>query len=134
MNKFELIYKKQDKRKIDINHLKPCPFCNGKAELSGMFPSGQYYIECSECRASIWEDRKDKVIGHWNMRNGQDDICNSKLSENKQTLKELRNKLENTFDKNTFSVEHADDCEVDYTNKDNFINESIEVIKPYLKE
>lgn len=70
MDKFELIYGKQDKRAIDAN-LKPCPFCKGKAKLSGMFPSGQYYIECEECRAGLWEDRKDKAIGHWNLRDGK---------------------------------------------------------------
>ncbi len=68
MNKFELIYGKQEHRKIEIDYLKPCPFCNGEAELSGMYPSGQYYIQCLECRVHLWEDRKDKAIGHWNKR------------------------------------------------------------------
>ncbi len=72
MDKFELIYGKQEYRKIEISHLKPCPFCNGKAELSGMFPSGQFYIQCLGCRVSLWEDRRDKAIGHWNMRDGKD--------------------------------------------------------------
>lgn len=70
MDKFEHIYGKQEKSTINAN-LKPCPFCNGKAEMSGMFPSGQYYVQCSECRASIWDDREDKVIGHWNRRDGE---------------------------------------------------------------
>ncbi len=69
-SKFELIYGTQDKTKI-IANLKPCPFCNGTAELSGMFPSGQYFIQCSECRVSLWDDRQDKAIGHWNIRNGK---------------------------------------------------------------
>lgn len=70
MDKFELIYGKSEKRQLDV-YLKPCPFCNGKAELSGMFPQGQYYVQCMECRVSLWHDRKDKAISNWNMRNGK---------------------------------------------------------------
>lgn len=71
MDKVELIYGKQEKRKIECNHLKPCPFCNGEAVLSGLYPLGQYYIQCLECRVSLWDDREDKAVGHWNMRGGE---------------------------------------------------------------
>ncbi len=67
--KFESIYGQQEHRIIlPVTELKPCPLCGQLAMLSGMFPSGQYYIQCSQCRCSIWEDREDKAVALWNMR------------------------------------------------------------------
>lgn len=74
MDKFEHIYGKSEKRTIDKDLL-PCPFCGSKATLSGMFPQGQYYISCTGCRVSLWQDRTDKAISNWNTRtNAQDGI------------------------------------------------------------
>ncbi len=67
MHKFDMHHPNNVKRSIDVNLL-PCPFCGAKAELSGCFPNGQYYIACTGCRASLWYDRKDKAIGAWNSR------------------------------------------------------------------
>ncbi len=67
MNKFDLAHSNNEKRPMEADLL-PCPFCGCKAELSGCFPNGQYYIACSGCRVSLWYDRKDKAIGMWNKR------------------------------------------------------------------
>ncbi len=67
MNKFDLIHPNNKKSPIEAELL-PCPFCGNKAELSGCFPNGQYYITCTGCRVSLWYDRKDKAIGAWNRR------------------------------------------------------------------
>lgn len=69
MHKFDWIYPNTKKRKMKIlTKLLPCPFCGSNAELSGRFPLGQYYIQCSGCRVSLWHDRPDKAIANWNSR------------------------------------------------------------------
>ncbi len=69
MNKFDLIYPDNKKRPLQaLSELLPCPFCGSKAELSGCFPNGQYYIQCTGCRVSLWYDRMDKAVGCWNNR------------------------------------------------------------------
>ncbi len=52
----------------DSYHLKDCPFCSSNAVMSGLFPNGQYYVRCSQCRASMYYDRMDKSTAHWNQR------------------------------------------------------------------
>lgn len=64
--------------------LKPCPFCNGKAELTTRLGTGEpiYYISCTKCKALMGEsrkiistlkgklyfDNKEDVINAWNKR------------------------------------------------------------------
>lgn len=67
LDQFETKFPNNEKTKI-VAELLPCPFCGSDAELSGCFPYGQYYIKCTECRVSLWHDRKDKAIGAWNTR------------------------------------------------------------------
>ncbi len=69
MDKFDVIYKNSVSVEMkQPDNLLPCPFCGEKAHMSGKFPHGQYYISCTVCRVSLWDDRVDKVIGHWNKR------------------------------------------------------------------
>lgn len=70
LSKFLYLYKDIDIEltKMETDKLLPCPFCGSDAELSGMFPHGQYYIQCTGCRVSLWYDRVDKAIGMWNTR------------------------------------------------------------------
>lgn len=66
-DKFDLVHPNTEKKPLAANLL-PCPFCGGKAELSGRFPSGQYYVGCTGCRVSLWYDREDKSVDAWNTR------------------------------------------------------------------
>ncbi len=69
MDKFDVIYKNSETIEMQQpDNLLPCPFCGGEAHMSGKFPHGQYYITCTGCRVSLWDDRQDKAIGHWNKR------------------------------------------------------------------
>lgn len=55
------------------NHLKPCPFCAGTEKdhvvILG-YKSPYYRVTCCNCNVVLEDDRKDKVQGKWNDRNG----------------------------------------------------------------
>ena len=47
--------------------LKSCPFCNGAAALiSG--GAGNYFVQCSGCRASTDDTSRERAIAAWNRR------------------------------------------------------------------
>lgn len=66
------------REKID---LKPCPFCGGKAHITGMFiPTGDgdeinaYLVGCEECDVSFTQDWYYKdIVRKWNTRGGEED-------------------------------------------------------------
>lgn len=67
-----------------MTELKPCPFCNGRAELKhytikGYEPDRMYYVECSKCGQTVVHGKFDttyhsdkwainKAIKVWNNR------------------------------------------------------------------
>lgn len=67
-----------------MTELKPCPFCNGRAELKhyiikGYEPGRVYYVECSKCGQTVVKGRFittghsdkwaiNKAIEAWNTR------------------------------------------------------------------
>lgn len=67
-----------------MTELKPCPFCNGRAELKhytieGYEPDRMYYVECSKCGQTVVHGKFDttyhsdkwainKAITVWNKR------------------------------------------------------------------
>lgn len=57
-----------------INHveeIKPCPFCGGienETVFIGLCPPSHFRIVCIPCAIEMKQDRKDKVIFHWNQR------------------------------------------------------------------
>jgi Lar family restriction alleviation protein len=68
MDKFDIRFSNIEKQPMDSTTLLPCPFCGGTAELSGRYPTGQFYISCIDCQVSMYDDRKDKVVQKWNRR------------------------------------------------------------------
>ncbi len=67
-SKFDMAHPNAVKKPLQAN-LMPCPFC-GSADInfSGCYPNAQYYIQCEDCRANLWADRRDKALGMWNRR------------------------------------------------------------------
>lgn len=50
-------------------NLLPCPFCGGR-DLSEPAKHGSHYqLKCHTCQVVISDDRQDKVVSKWNMRN-----------------------------------------------------------------
>lgn len=45
--------------------LKPCPFCGGKAEITGYL---LYKIKCARCRAKLPQRYEGDAIAVWNRR------------------------------------------------------------------
>lgn len=68
MDLYAVLYPESEGSELSEPNLKPCPFCGCKPTITGQFPQGQYYIKCDNCRASMWYDRRDKVIDMWNRR------------------------------------------------------------------
>jgi hypothetical protein len=56
------------------NGIDPCPLCGGKEGESVIlgYKHPYYRITCTDCSLIITDDRKDKVQGKWNTRNGVD--------------------------------------------------------------
>ena len=49
--------------------IKECPFCGKEPEwVKKALNDGHFYLRCNECRFEISDDRKDKVLFHWNKR------------------------------------------------------------------
>lgn len=56
------------------NGIDPCPLCGGKEGETVLlgYKEPRYLITCTECNLTVIDDRKDKVQGKWNTRNGID--------------------------------------------------------------
>lgn len=50
--------------------LLPCPFCGGKAkpEISGEGVFETWYVTCTTCCASVWDNTEAEAIELWNTR------------------------------------------------------------------
>ena len=56
---------------IQMNELKQCPFCGGKAETIKGFIAGVTMIVCNNCKATVsfgGREARDKTIQAWNRR------------------------------------------------------------------
>ena len=55
-----------------MEELKPCPFCNNKAKIEGVYDEfytiKMWKVRCSECWVMTYPDTKEKVINLWNTR------------------------------------------------------------------
>lgn len=67
--------------------LKPCPFCNGEAEL---YLGDEWFVECQYCLAttSHYPDKADAIL-YWNERNYPEKQDSSNYSEIPNSSKEL---------------------------------------------
>jgi hypothetical protein len=64
------------------SRLRPCPFCGAKPGspetvwvcLRGI---GHMAVYCQVCRFALIDDREEKIIGNWNLRDGKQDLTGS---------------------------------------------------------
>ena len=54
-----------------MNEIKDCPFCGGKAKMTGGWNQASRFIQCTVCLTAgatgdVWN--KDKLIAAWNRR------------------------------------------------------------------
>lgn len=67
----EFVYNILDTR-IKDDELRPCPFCNGKAEIQAYGKT--FYVCCSKCGAQIWNNKattEELARLQWNIRLGR---------------------------------------------------------------
>lgn len=76
------------------NGIDPCPLCGGKEgdDVFLGYKEPRYMITCVPCSLRIIDDRKDKVQGKWNTRNGKDHW--DKLAEERSTASIIQQTLE----------------------------------------
>ena len=56
---------------MNMDNLKPCPFCGGNVTYTQNDITGEHHIECLECAVLALFDvdlLKEDVITHWNTR------------------------------------------------------------------
>lgn len=72
-----------DEQKLHIcKQLRPCPFCGTKPGtpdgvwiwLRGI---GHIAVCCHVCRFMLYDDREEKIIAYWNLRDGIQDMSGS---------------------------------------------------------
>lgn len=56
----------------DVEGLKPCPFCGGKARMSAWPDMNEYSAYCTKCGAvpGDYKPTQRKAVNAWNRRHG----------------------------------------------------------------
>lgn len=56
--------------------LKCCPFCGGKAKLTGLKQAPESWVECTECgaRTRFFSNSEEAAVSAWNARKIEDKL------------------------------------------------------------
>lgn len=98
------------------NGINPCPLCGGKEGESVLlgYDEPRYMITCCNCNLRIVDDRKDKVKGKWNTREGIS-WDRKPLFISREKVREVVEKEINILDK--LPLQHKDDAIIFAINK-----------------
>ena len=71
-----------DIRRMEMEKLKPCPFCGGKAEmLINEYEDSrkEYLVACTECDGMVerWRKTEEEAVEQWNRRVNDKEANNS---------------------------------------------------------